>query len=62
MNNAIEQNGGAAYEKELTKTIPLGALASPEDQANAAVWLCSDKAKMVTGVNLAVDGGWAIGK
>lgn len=62
MNNAIEQNGGAAYEKELTKTIPLGALASPEDQANAAVWLCSDKAKMVTGINFAVDGGWAIGK
>lgn len=37
--------------------IPLGRLGTPEDQANAAVWLCSDKAAYITGVNLAVDGG-----
>lgn len=37
--------------------IPLGRIGTPEDQANAAVWLCSDKAAYITGVNLAVDGG-----
>lgn len=37
--------------------IPLGKIGTPEDQANAAVWLCSDKAAYITGVNLAVDGG-----
>lgn len=57
MNNAIEQNGGEAFERELQKTIPMGVLAEPEDQANAVVWLCSDQARMVTGISLPVDGG-----
>lgn len=30
----------------------------PEDIARAAVYLCSDEASFVTGVNLPVDGGW----
>lgn len=42
-----------AYEQ----SIPIGRMGTPEDQANAAVWLCSDKAGYVTGVNLPVDGG-----
>ncbi len=62
MNNAIEQNGGAAFERELEKTIPMGVLAEPEDQANAVVWLCSDQARMVTGICLPVDGGYVLGK
>jgi len=37
--------------------IPLGRVGRPEDQANAALWLCSDKAAYITGVNLPVDGG-----
>lgn len=39
------------------QSIPLGRMGTPEDQANAAVWLCSDKAAYVTGINLPVDGG-----
>lgn len=39
------------------QSIPLGRMGTPEDQANAAVWLCSDKAAFITGVNLPVDGG-----
>lgn len=62
MNNAIEQNGGEAFEKMLCATIPMGCLAEPEDQADAVVWLCSDKARMVTGVSLPVDGGYVLGK
>ncbi len=38
-------------------TIPIGRLSRPEDIANAAVYLCSDEAAMVTGVCLEVDGG-----
>ncbi len=30
----------------------------PEDMASAAVWLCSDEARFVTGAALPVDGGW----
>ncbi|MDQ0222320.1 glucose 1-dehydrogenase [Streptococcus moroccensis] len=62
MDNAIEQNGGEAFERELVKTIPMGALADPEDQAAAVVWLCSDKAKTITGVSIPVDGGYVLGK
>lgn len=37
--------------------VPLGRMAQPEEQANAAVWLCSEKASYITGVNLPIDGG-----
>ncbi|WP_341329492.1 SDR family NAD(P)-dependent oxidoreductase [Mycobacterium shinjukuense] len=38
--------------------IPLGRLGTPEDVANAVVWLASDEAAYITGQALAVDGGW----
>ena len=38
-------------------TIPLGRLAVPQDIANAALFLASDEAAFVTGVELPVDGG-----
>jgi 3-oxoacyl-[acyl-carrier protein] reductase len=41
-------------------TIPWGRLSTPQDMANAALFLCSDEAEMVTGTVLAVDGGRCI--
>ena len=41
-------------------TIPLGRFSTPEDIANAACFLCSDEASMITGVALEVDGGRVI--
>ncbi len=41
-------------------TIPLGRFSTPEDMGNAACFLCSDEASMVTGVCLEVDGGRCI--
>jgi 3-oxoacyl-[acyl-carrier protein] reductase len=41
-------------------TIPIGRFSTPEDIANAACYLCSDEASMVTGVTLMVDGGRTI--
>ena len=41
-------------------TIPLGRFSLPEDIGNAACYLCSDEASMVTGVALEVDGGRVI--
>ncbi len=38
-------------------TIPIGRFSTPEDIGNAACYLCSDEAGMVTGVALLVDGG-----
>ncbi|WP_347310858.1 SDR family oxidoreductase [Defluviimonas sp. SAOS-178_SWC] len=41
-------------------TIPIGRFSTPEDMGNAAAFLCSDEAAMITGVALEVDGGRCI--
>ncbi len=41
-------------------TIPLGRFSQPEDLGNAACFLCSDEAGMITGAALEVDGGRCI--
>jgi NAD(P)-dependent dehydrogenase (short-subunit alcohol dehydrogenase family) len=41
----------------LLRTQPGGAFGTPEDVANAVVWLCSDAASFVTATALTVDGG-----
>ncbi|WP_018688246.1 SDR family oxidoreductase [Ahrensia kielensis] len=41
-------------------TIPMGRFSTPEDMANAAIYLCSDESSMVTGVCMEVDGGRCI--
>lgn len=38
-------------------TIPLGRMSRPADIANAALYLASDEAEFITGVELPVDGG-----
>ncbi|SRR6266446_7439034 len=41
-------------------TVPLGRLSTPQDIANAALFLASDEAEFLTGVVLEVDGGRCI--
>lgn len=41
-------------------TIPLGRFSQPEDMGNAAAFLCSEEAAMITGVAMEVDGGRCI--
>ncbi|MEP0963815.1 MAG: SDR family oxidoreductase [Roseobacter sp.] len=41
-------------------TIPLGRFSTAEDMGNAACFLCSDEASMITGVAMEVDGGRCI--
>jgi 3-oxoacyl-[acyl-carrier protein] reductase len=41
----------------MAETIPLGRLAEPDDIAQAAAFLASDDADMITGTALEVDGG-----
>lgn len=41
-------------------TIPIGRFSTPQDMANAACFLCSDEASMITGTALEVDGGRCI--
>lgn len=46
--------------QQVVDGIPFGRAGEPEEQANAAVWLCSSAAAYVTGVALPVDGGMVI--
>lgn len=53
--------GAAAAAKTLEYAqlrTPMPRLGKPEDVAKAAVFLASDEASYITGVNLMVDGGW----
>lgn len=43
--------------EQVNASIPLGRMAEPEEVAEVAAWLLSDRAAMVTGAMIPVDGG-----
>ena len=47
-----------AYQRQRT---PWPRFGRPQDVANAAVFLASDRASFITGSNLVIDGGWLAG-
>lgn len=47
----------AAYARQVRGAIPAGSFGAPTDVAAAALLLCSDAGRYITGVDLAVDGG-----
>ena len=44
--------------RAMSEAQPMGRLGTPEECADAALWLVSDEARFVTGVALPVDGGF----
>jgi len=46
--------------EKFLSTIPLGRFSTPDDMGNAAAFLCSQEASMITGVAMEVDGGRCI--
>jgi NAD(P)-dependent dehydrogenase (short-subunit alcohol dehydrogenase family) len=50
---------GEERRKMIAATTPLGRLGTPDEIAKAAVFLASDDASYITGVELFVDGGFA---
>jgi NAD(P)-dependent dehydrogenase (short-subunit alcohol dehydrogenase family) len=44
--------------EELAKTQPIGRMGEPEEVASLALFLCSDAASFITGVNYPLDGGF----
>jgi len=48
-------------ERKLISVIPLGRLVTPEEVANVVTFLASDKAAMITGTTIDIDGGQRLG-
>ena len=60
MEMLVEKFGLASIEEAyalVTKDVPLGKPASPDDVANAVCFLASDEAALINGAILTVDGG-----
>lgn len=57
----VESKTTAEFRTEISSQIPLNRWVLPKDIAEAALFLASDRAAMITGVVLAVDGGQLLG-
>ena len=47
-----------AYRARVEAQIPMGRIGEPDDCVGAALLLCSEAGRYITGVELFVDGGW----
>jgi len=52
-----EQKENPEGFKKFTEQLPLGRLGTPEEVASVVVFLCSEKASLVNGACIPVDGG-----
>lgn len=57
MIDRLLDDSGAESSFFVEKT-PIGRLGKPQEIGDAVAWLLSDKASLVTGIALPVDGGW----
>lgn len=54
---AIKGHGEEGLKK-MAERVPLGRICDPDDVADAVLYLLSERARMITGVTLPVDGGF----
>ena len=59
-DDKIKQNK-EKVQKTIKSTVPMERFGTPEEMADAAIFLCSDRAKFITGSILVVDGGQTVG-
>lgn len=55
----LVESGPQPFKDNIAR-IPLGRVGQPQDVVNAALFLASDEASWITGVNLVVDGGGSV--
>ena len=48
-------------ETIIQSTVPMNRFGTPEEMADAVLFLCSERAKFITGSTLVVDGGQTVG-
>jgi len=60
LTEGVKQHRSAAFIENMERSIPLGRLGTPQDVANATLFLASDEAEYVTGTTIVVDGGQTI--
>jgi NAD(P)-dependent dehydrogenase (short-subunit alcohol dehydrogenase family) len=53
--------GEEAKTAPMIARIPLGRFAVPREVSDTVVWLASDAASMISGVDIPVDGGYTMG-
>ena len=46
------------FRKEVEARSPMGRVGEPKEVAEVIEFLCSDKASLMTGVTVPIDGGW----
>lgn len=56
----VYENQDSEFVNRLTKLIPLGRMASPDEYKSAIQFLCSDASSYMTGQNLIIDGGRSV--
>lgn len=58
----LEQGVQAGHRPEVMQRLislhPIGRLGTPEEVAQANLWLCSESASFITGITLPIDGGY----
>jgi hypothetical protein len=59
LNPVLNEEQVKQFKKNVTKSIPMGRMGSPDEVAKAVLFLASDDSSYVTGIELFVDGGIA---
>jgi 3-oxoacyl-[acyl-carrier protein] reductase len=57
LTEGMKLHRSPAFIKTMENMVPLGRLGTPEDVANAVLFLASDEAAYITGTTIVVDGG-----
>ena len=56
-SNLVAVGGPGVSLERLAHMQPMGRIGTPDEVAEAVVWLCSGAASFITGIPLPIDGG-----